>query len=820
MAEAIKIIRVFIGSPGGLEPERQAAKRIVDEINQNHGEHWGCQIKLVGWEATLPGYNRAQSLINQDLDKCDYFTGMLWNHWGSKPDDGDTKYSSGFEEEFERAKGRVEKGLMKDIALFFKVIPDVQISDPGTSVKQVLAFREKCVKQRKPLFKEFKEVADFGPLFRAKIEEIGWLEYNATRERAKDASDPEQPATTDKEVPEIADGGQGLIGVSSINFVAELLKRPSDWEATNAFDVARFRLIALSTSRFGNDELYLGNHDSNLLFAKRKEFEFDEKENRALIDAGVVAFHHQNAPLWGWMSAPINADDPFGRVKILAAVGNEQEIANAIRILQCAGQGTPEIDEIFDRARVLRIWLLGDSTDKTFNAALSFLKTNGDADDLAIIDTFVDQVSANRKSALAAMIVAMLAAMDLSKAFDKLIEYDPDTMDTNDALALFAHPESVSTAVAENCLKLKSEIVRRAAAELLHSRQSIDAVTAEELLTDTDLEVRLLGVENLLRHEKPLQEDAVKKLLIRQQSNAILGLGYGNSGATDDTYYKKYQRNRLSQLSYDDLRKKVEASSVFDHLEVATLSEKYTKRYLAEMRVNLGDGFKNYFDGRLARLAPLYKGDPSGLSQLTKLEKYLRKGLTSKILTALCAYADIADLNLVRKTVDKYEVDFSKAVLEFLGRFGDWSDRSRILAFNDRYADYSFLSLASDERAEPVASALYSVGKKRLADLLGMEIDTRVRRALIAEFSQKDILGLSDDILIGQLNSTDDQFRKILALKCAVSLSQTRIRKLLDKYIGQNGQRYYNSIHWLDLGASMPRRVVKVIGKFESQRRG
>ena len=99
MTETIlKVVKVFIGSPGGLEDERQAAKRIVDEINQSHSEHWGCQIKLVAWEATLPGYNRAQSLINQDLDKCEYFAGVLWDNWGSKPEDGDSKYTSGFEE--------------------------------------------------------------------------------------------------------------------------------------------------------------------------------------------------------------------------------------------------------------------------------------------------------------------------------------------------------------------------------------------------------------------------------------------------------------------------------------------------------------------------------------------------------------------------------------------------------------------------------------------------------------------------------------------------------------------------------------------------
>jgi hypothetical protein len=66
---------------------------------------------------------------------------------------------------------------MKDIALFFKDIDETQLNDPGPSLRQVLIFREKCIKARKPLFKPFSEPEAFGRFFRAKIEEIGWQEY-------------------------------------------------------------------------------------------------------------------------------------------------------------------------------------------------------------------------------------------------------------------------------------------------------------------------------------------------------------------------------------------------------------------------------------------------------------------------------------------------------------------------------------------------------------------------------------------------------------------------------------------------------------------
>lgn len=85
MQDKMKLIRVFIGSPGGLEDERRAAHAIVEEVNRDHNEHWGCHFKLLGWEDTVPGYQRPQTKINEDLDRCDYFIGVLWNRWGTTP---------------------------------------------------------------------------------------------------------------------------------------------------------------------------------------------------------------------------------------------------------------------------------------------------------------------------------------------------------------------------------------------------------------------------------------------------------------------------------------------------------------------------------------------------------------------------------------------------------------------------------------------------------------------------------------------------------------------------------------------------------------
>ncbi len=693
----LKIVGVFIGSPGGLDAERKVAKRVVDEINESHADNWGCQIRLVGWEATLPGYSRAQSLINQDLDKCDYFVGVLWDHWGSQTDDGDSKYTSGFEEEFERAKKRVEAGLMKDIALYFKEIDERQLKDQGPSLKNVIAFRESCAKKRKPLYRDFKE-GEFEGLLRAKISAIGWDESRALKAEVAAITDPGQPAVKGAGDVETAEGVGGLWGPSSLHFINMLLGKPAVWDALDSSEVARFRLIALGVSRVGNDDMYLGNHDANLLFARRHEIDFGHREVQSLTDAGIAGYDHQNVPLWGWMARG-KPEEIFDRPKLTAAVGNDQERANAIRILQGAGLSTPVLDDFFTRERVLEKWLADERSDKAFNAALDFLKTNGAAEDLAVLNKRLEALAPKRKSSLAFTIVHVLAKLDIAKAFERLIQLNPDGVGESGTALLFAAPKAIPTATAELCLTLKADNVRRAAAQLLHSRKAIDAATAERLVADTGLEVRLIGAECLCRCGKPLAEEALKKLLTKERWGGLFGFVAGSSRDADDSLYLKYHLNRLSELGFEELRTKAAACNVFDHLELTALYNKFTRKLLTEMRGNLTDKFETYFKSKLERLKSWYRDDSKVLADTKKLESFLRKTLTNKTLDALCEYSSSADLQLIREVLDYGEIDFSVPVLRYLGRYGDWSDRNRIIAFSDRYGGaYSVLTIPSDAR--------------------------------------------------------------------------------------------------------------------------
>jgi hypothetical protein len=156
-------IRVaFIASPDDVAEEREAAKEVVQDLNKSLRKyHW--QIDIVGWEETAPGVGRPQELINKDLDACDIFIGILWRRWGSQTG----KYSSGFEEEFERAIGRSRETGSPQVWLAFKQIDPEFLKDAGEQLRKVIAFRQKQIEQKQVLYHEFPNIEQWKSLLRS-----------------------------------------------------------------------------------------------------------------------------------------------------------------------------------------------------------------------------------------------------------------------------------------------------------------------------------------------------------------------------------------------------------------------------------------------------------------------------------------------------------------------------------------------------------------------------------------------------------------------------------------------------------------------------
>jgi len=195
MPEQVALYKVFIATPGGLEEERRAFAKTLEMYNLAEAMHRQAMFLPVGWEDTLGGVGRPQSLINQDLDRCDYFVMVLSDRWGTPPGGDHLNYTSGTEEEYRLAMEYVgdAKHPLAEVVVFFKKIEDVlRLRDPGEQLKKVLRFKKKLEAERKLLFSTFSDVPEFEELLRRHLAK--WLrehDLRSTTQAAKEAKIPQ-----------------------------------------------------------------------------------------------------------------------------------------------------------------------------------------------------------------------------------------------------------------------------------------------------------------------------------------------------------------------------------------------------------------------------------------------------------------------------------------------------------------------------------------------------------------------------------------------------------------------------------------------------
>jgi tetratricopeptide (TPR) repeat protein len=168
----LKGYRIFIATPGGLEPERSSFRQVIGEYNDTDALRRGVMFFPVGWEATLGGVGRPQTLINKDLRECDYFVLVLWDRWGSPtgrvPEEG---YTSGTEEEYAEALDCLAGAdcPMRQVIVFFKAVEERKLSDPGEQLRRVLEFKAKLEREKRLLFYTYDELSVFESKLRSHL---------------------------------------------------------------------------------------------------------------------------------------------------------------------------------------------------------------------------------------------------------------------------------------------------------------------------------------------------------------------------------------------------------------------------------------------------------------------------------------------------------------------------------------------------------------------------------------------------------------------------------------------------------------------------
>lgn len=810
----LRLIRVFIGSPGGLENERLAAHSVVKEINQHNSDHWGCLFKLMGWEEAIPGYRRAQDKINEDLDRCEYFIGVMWNSWGSKPSNDPNGYTSGFEEEYHRSRKRIEDDLMKDMALFFKRVEVPPGMEPGTEIKRVLDFRQDCIDSKKVFFRDFADTEAFRDAVRAKLMEIGWREYNEGKSAASRTPGDDQPPLGENETEASTPISSGLIDEDARDFLTEILQRPADWHATESREIARFRLISSSVSRTGNDDDHLGTHDANLVFQFYRDAKLSDQELTALIDCGVAGFSHQNVPLWRWIAKADMGPNYLHRLRLLATVGSNIEQVGAIKVLQRLGSPLPTHDGDFNKTGVLAHWLSDDTDSRVLDAVASFLGTNAVEDEIYLIEEALTNLSPYNAAKFETAIVEVVSRRSTEDALRRVCERNVSNIETTLASKLLANPQSLTTDVLQTCLSAKPDAIRIGAATILFERGEIGKNRADSLLTDESAEIRLIAAEVLHVCGEKLDDGVLEKALKVQKTRGFSLFVYSNA-EPDATQLEIYHANRRAELDFERLVHLAE-DDFSQYKCLITVFKHHGKKARSRIIKGLEDRFSTYFQRTTSKFREKFADDRRAIELLDQVIPSYQRELCNSGVAALCELSKPKDLALIRNLLDRDGLEANNCILQFLARHGDWHDVERILKLGlDDQRTGSVLSIPTISLAKERAVALLAVGRDRIADLLTLELDTNIRTHLLKEIPKSTFVSLPNDLILRELNHANADSRAIVALRCVQILSKIRVTELLKKYCDGEKYRFYNSIHWLDLGASLPSKLCKSVAAKE-----
>lgn len=809
---SLKVVKVFLASPSDLKAERIAAKEVVDEINNLSADHSGYHVDLVGWEDTVSVYGRPQATINRDLEQCEYFIGVMWKRWGTPPDDSG-HYSSGFEEEFQNSIDRRQETGSPEISLLFKRIDEDQLSDPGDELKKVLKFQKKMIDDKAVLYETFDEPKEFERKIRRCITryvqklieaEKGEEQDDESRARTSDSKElngeSERAATSERVTP---------FSVEGTKFLQHLISKTEGDEGQTSIatvDVARFRLLASIIKNSGNDKRPLGAHDANILFVNRSDLDLSFLEKVGLIDSGLEYYSSENLPLWHWL-AEINA---FRKnwLPLRSIFGDTEQQVGALAAMRLVS--VPLLSQpLFDRENYTKIWFSEDAPNALRVAALGYLADYGMSADLSAIKAVLESGDYQTTSAAVDAVLRINLRDSREKAIRVLFELQSKSIDSNLLGSLFENGASISTELLSQGVGHGSSEVRRMVVKFLRERGALEAETAAQLISDSDAETRFEALQSLMEGGSHFSDDEAKKILVRPTVTPALGF-FGGLGATDtegESVWNQFREQRLSAMTHRELEQVASNSAKLDLDAEFVLDERQFATRGAKLRAAVDDHFK-------AKCAQIFEdieqitGIESELVEKTRsIEEILRKNFTRKGLDIICRKKDTQDLNRVRKILDSGFLDYSDADIEYLKKIGEWEDIPRITASLKQPDGLrgSLLAIPTDNsKYRYAARAIYALGHNRLDELLELPAPSRLLSYLIVESTNKRFCALNDGSISRLFSSEHNDVRKAAALKCVRALPKSRLKKCLNDYVSGESYRYYNVIHWLDFGVSIP----------------
>jgi preprotein translocase subunit SecE len=760
MRDALRVLQVFLASPGDLVPERQISREVVDEVNDSI-KPLRLHIDLLGWEDTRPGVGRPQAIINKDVDACDLFVGLMWRHWGSPTGE----HSSGFEEEFERARQRRSLGGSPEMWLSFKQVGDEHLQDPGPHLRRVLDFRQQQVERREVLFKEFSDSAEWRTLFRKWLLTFA-LEF-ASRDVTSDNS-PAQPVASTNPVgatTEIGTIGTTVVAAPfQLQQVAEFI-RSTDAEAStlmwpesdSTIIVAHLVIIASAAMSSAYPDRHLGIREANLAYAVRHDLKLTTFERQHLLRS-MIADSYERVPGWYWSQFADAATLLF----MLAADRDEAVVTRALLLLR---QSELQLNTEYARS-VLQEQLQSESSSVR-EAVIDFLAATSSPSLLDGVDDGQGGVLLNEAKVAARMRCGDEGALDALDEFEVLSER------LKGAFNEFVKSPSPTGLV--RCALSKHQFLRVASSETLVRFGWMTDALAFRLIQDESAAVRATAFGALITAGAEVDLEELRK--------AIENIPADDRRALLIAYYRR--------LPYETLIASLEYAGGDGREIYEALGLEYAKRFLPRVRRDLSDEMASFREEWIQslttnlgaeRVQPVLQ-----LWQERDLLVFISNQHLAAALRIIAARGNVGDVEFGRRYISNSDGGVAEAAADVLARFGKSVDAMALVQIAQ--ATYG----AASGRAGAGAAKLSRNVERVLLPLLrsGQPVLIRPALAALRRIPRGKALTVLRTLLRANKSAT-----RILAAVALIDLDRDRAESVLDEY--QKGYRFYDVVCCFD----------------------
>lgn len=149
----LKGYKIFISSPRDVTDDKKCVEECINKFNKLHAIYDDIVFIPFTSNDYAGGQGRAQGIINEKIEKCDYLIVMFHKIIGYPSGECE----SGTVEEYELGKKLKAEGKIKEILLLFKEITPSEEGDPGAELKKVIEFRGRIEKNRECWYKLFED---------------------------------------------------------------------------------------------------------------------------------------------------------------------------------------------------------------------------------------------------------------------------------------------------------------------------------------------------------------------------------------------------------------------------------------------------------------------------------------------------------------------------------------------------------------------------------------------------------------------------------------------------------------------------------------